>query len=174
MLPRRALILLACIPILGFAAGCGEDEVPPPPDLEELADKASVTKEDVRKAPEDSPEEAILTWWRLTQFRSPQALDLFTPEAAQELDEANYQELAFRYLGPWLALARPEIEDVSEQDGSATVFVNLSGPAYLSPTKATLDLVRTEDGWLFSDPTFMLEQAQLLREQELANRPSSE
>jgi hypothetical protein len=164
------LTTLACVALAAFAAGCGDEDPPAQPDLREQAKEATVTRADIRKAPNDSPEETLLTWWRLTQFRSTSATEQFTPEAAAELEQADYDRLAFRYLGPWLATAKPEIDEVQSDDDTANLFLTLSGPAYLSPTKATIELARVDDEWLISDPTFMLEQAQLLREQEVATR----
>lgn len=166
----RPSLLLACLAAAVLAAGCGENELPPQPDLRQLAKEATVTRAEIRKAKEDSPEEALLTWWRLTQFRAPSAISSFTPEAAQQLEAANYDRLVFRYLGPWLQTARPEIDEVQVDGDSANIFLALSGPAYLSPSKATLELANVDGNWLLSDPTFMLEQAQLLREQTLATR----
>jgi hypothetical protein len=164
------LTILACVALGVAAAGCGDEEPAPPPDLNKQAKKSTITREDIRKAPKNSPEEALLTWWRLTQFRSPSAIDRFTPEAAAELEDANYDQLAFRYLGPWLGTVQPKIDEAQTDDASANLFLTLTGPAYLSPTKATVEFARVDDEWLISDPTFMLEQAQLLREQDLATR----
>lgn len=156
---------------LALVAGCGDEDQPAQPDLRALANRAIVTPTQIERAEADSPERAVLKWWRLTQFRSPAAVGLFAPEARNKLEDAGYARLSYRYLGPWLATVRPEFDEVRIRGDSAIAFVRLVGPPYISPTNASLTLSRVGDEWLLTDPTFMLEQALILREQEAAARP---
>lgn len=161
-------MLAAAVAALALVAGCGGEDQPAQTDLRALAKRAIVTPTQIERAEADSPERAVLSWWRLTQFRSPAAIGLFTPEARKKLEDAGYAQLSYRYLGPWLATVRPKFDEVRIRGNSANAFVRLVGPPYISPTNASLTLRRVADDWLLTDPTFMLEQALILAEQEAA------
>lgn len=134
-----------------------------------------LTPSDVQQTPPDSPERAVLEWWRLMQFRSAtDTLRLFVPEKRSRLMRAGYATLVFLDFGPWLSHAKPRIVSVERAGKRAIVFVQVQvvepvGGKLLKRSEfpVAMSTDRRQRQWLLSDTTFFLEESQVLAQGRL-------
>jgi hypothetical protein len=175
---RRSLTALAAV--LLALGGCGsEDDEGLSGAVAGSADKLQlVSAEAVAKAPGGSPQQVVLEWWRLMQYRnSADALNLFAPQLRDELQREGYDELVFRDFGPWLTRARPKVLRVERQDDHAVVFVRIDIREFVGPDVSrrlqefiAIPLDRSGRGeWLIADDSFFRLQGGKLREARLKN-----
>jgi len=147
--PVMALTVLAMFAI----ASCGGDD-----DGTTTTDAPrTVTSEDLAAFPGDTPERAILEWWRHVQFRNADgAHALYSDEADVSRDDLSRQITfaASSFVGV------PEVVDVDKGGGLATVYMVLQAPGSDVPPRPLSANLREERGeWLLRDDFLMEQQA---------------
>jgi len=170
---RAAVLALS----VGVLAGCGaEDPDEAAIERERTEERASdlVTAAEVRAAPAESPQEAVLTWWRALQFRDASTVRRMFTSEARDLIGASLSETVFLDLGPNLQQASPEILNVETVGESAVVYVRIRRNQIVSPKiiRQTAEYqglaLRRENGrWRIDDPTYFLQAGRQLREARL-------
>lgn len=133
--------------------GCGGDDDAEPP---AQAQQRTLTREDIRAHPPDSPERATLEWWRDLQFQNAGGAHArYVEDAAPPLEDLNRQIsiAASSFVGV------PEIVDVTKSGGLATVYLQISPPGSSAPPRTlSVNLAKEDGNWLIRD-NLLVEQA---------------
>jgi hypothetical protein len=171
----RAAPLAVLAAAVVLVSGCSEEKKAPPAPAKNPEVTALVTDRDIAATRRGSPERTILQWWRLTQFRAVEdGLTLLTPAARAEAERSGYSVLVVRWLGPWLSTGRPRIERVQKFGRDHVVVymeTTFNTPVGTDLVRKQVDtlgfaLDRSSGGWLISDPSWIIQQANTLREQQ--------
>ncbi len=133
-----------------------------------------VSERDIEAQPADSPERAVMMWWRGLQFRDAATVRrLFSAAARREIG-GGLPETVFLDLGPSLQTAKPEVTSVERDGDSARVYVTVRRNQVVSPKliRQTLEylgltLVEEDGAWRIDDPTFFLQSGRILRDARL-------
>jgi hypothetical protein len=165
-----ALAMVACLAIASSGCGGGDERVSSAA-MSNGSALSLLTQADVKATPANSPQRTIMTWWRLTQYKSVQdSLREFTPAARRLLIRAGYEALIVRWFGPWLRNGRPRIERVDTDGGHAIAYMltTFNAPVGADLVRHDVDslaiaLDRRNGRWLISDPSWVIQQATTLR-----------
>ena len=130
-----------------------------------------LSESDVVAQPPGSPQQAVIHWWRLLQYRNAKdSLEAFRSDVRPRLEDAGYDELLFRDLGPWIARTSPHIVSTETRGGRAVVYLKLRvrDPVGLELVRRSEEFValaldRRGGTWYLADPTFFLQQAKAAR-----------
>jgi hypothetical protein len=148
----RLAVLLAMALAAPALASCGDDD-----DAATTEAPRTITADDVRAVERDSPERAVLEWWRYVQFQNSEgAYALYADDADVTLDDVARQitYAASSFVGV------PEIVDVEKSDGLATVYMTLQAPGSDAPPRPLSANLREEGGdWVLRDNALMDQQA---------------
>jgi hypothetical protein len=148
----RLAATLATVIAVPAIASCGGDD-----DTTTTTAPRTVAAEDVGAFERGSPERAVLEWWRYVQFRNAEgAHALYSDEADVTLDDLSRQVTyaASSFVGV------PEIVDVEQGDGLATVYMVLQAPGSDAPPRPLSANLREEGGtWVLRDNVLMEQQA---------------
>jgi hypothetical protein len=169
---RAMLSGLAAATVLVALAGCSSETAVAPAPVNNTKTLAVVTPQEIARTPPGSPQRTVLTWWRLTQnLVVRDAVRLFTPAARRELARARYPLYAVQWLGPWLQSGRARVTGVEfPRRGHAIVSLKTTfyEPVANDLVKhidgvAALALDHRREGWLISDPSWILRTAYNIR-----------
>jgi hypothetical protein len=154
---------------LVLVAGCGGESEPPPPGTPSAAEflvDASLLNEQTK----GSPEEALLLWWRSIQYNDLQGYlgNLTAPLRKQREAQPNFpRELAL--VSGELQRAQPQIGEVEESDGIATVYTRIesrvpvgSSDFTTSSSPQAFTLTREGKAWKVDDDFYVLNKAELI------------
>ena len=139
-----------------------------------------VTDAQIKAVAADSPQRAVLRWWRALQFRDVKTVRrLFSSEALRVIGPA-LPETTFLDLGPYLQPAYPQFDSADVRGDSAVVYMRVLRNQVVTPKivrKTTehlaLPLVKENGEWRIDDPTFFLHAARDQRRSRLADERSS-
>lgn len=161
MSPRVALIALAAVLAAAVLAGCGLEGQPfdnsgSTTSTTQLG-YAVVTRDEIAGYPSNSPEAAVLRWWRAVQTRDPEAvLKSYTPEVRDQLPK-HFDKIMVAMIAPPASMGSVWIDYVeSSGDDEATVYAGIDGspdPRMNGPL--ALPMIKDGDKWLITDGTFM-------------------
>lgn len=168
-LARAGSTMLLSLVLLA-TTGCAADSGAP---TDGEAALQLLARADVEQTAPDSPQRAVLQWWRAMQFKDGRALDLFTSDVAQRIS-SGFEEELYRDFGPWLQYSHPRVLDVERKGMQATVYLRVDQNQVVSPkiTKhsreyVALSLRRVGGRWRLSDPTFFEQNSTRLRKDRL-------
>jgi len=159
MSPRAVLAALTCVLALAALAGCGlegqpfdtSDSTPA-----ELGD-AVVTPDAISEYPPNSPEAAVLRWWRAIQTRDTKAvIGSYSPKARAELPK-DFAATVVAFVAPAASQAPIVIDYVeSTSEDNVTVYAVISdSPDWRMNGPVALPMIRGNDRWLIADATFL-------------------
>lgn len=161
MSPRVALIALAAVLAAAVLAGCGLEGQPfdnsgSTTSTTQLG-YAVVTRDEIAGYPSNSPEAAVLRWWRAVQTRDPEAvLKSYTPEVRDALPK-DFAKAMVAFVGPPASQGAIWIDYVeSSGEDKATVYAGIDGsPDPRMDGPLALRMVKDGDRWLIADGTFV-------------------
>lgn len=179
--PRWAVVALAAASMSWPACGGDEDDTARVQRQQTYERSLQlVTDAQIQALAADSPQRAVLRWWRALQFRDVKTVrQLFSREARRVIGPA-LPETTFLDLGPSLQPAYPQFDGADIRGDTATVYMRvlrnqLVTPKIVRKTKEHLglSLVKENGSWRIDDPTFFLHAARDLRRSRLAGERSS-
>jgi hypothetical protein len=179
MCPRKITrgLLATLVLALASLAGCSSQKSVPARPASDATTLSIVSQRDLAAVPGGSPQRTVLNWWRLTQFKVVQdGLAQFTPAARRQLEKAGYPTFVIGSLGPWLRNGQPQIQHVDVVNAkhavvyTQTVFKVPLGNDLVRHNVDVLAfaLERRRGAWLLSDPSWVIAQANSLRQAQLA------
>ena len=175
----RSRIVAALVVAAVSVTGCSSEKAVAPPPATNAQLTALVTQEELNATPPGRPWRSALTWWRLTQFKLVrEGLALFTPRARRQLKSAGYETFVPTVFGTWLRTGRPQFQRVNLSDPThailymQTIFNVQTGP---SGVRQDIDFLafameKRNGKWLLSDPSWVIAQANNLRDAQAAAR----
>ena len=154
--PLLALVSLALV--LGGCGGGGELEALEAPGAAEQV----LTRADVERQPEGSPERAVFAWWRAAQYSNLQRyLQSFSRDVRTKLERGEARRELRRFADA-IRSARPEIveTDVSGNHAVVSTRVLFRQPLGLTRYVTTarpqaFELTRENGRWVLSDDFFV-------------------
>lgn len=166
---KRALAGVAVAAIL-IAAGCGGGGDPPPPGTASAAEYL-VSAAEVDRQPADSPEEALMSWWRAIQYNDFDGYVslLAAPlQSRRRASDAARRDLAL--ASGELVRSQPKIDDAEETDGEATIYTRIETRQPVGATRFTTSsspqaftLVRQGGKWRLADDFYVTNRATNIR-----------
>jgi hypothetical protein len=166
---RRALAGVTVAVVL-IGAGCGGGGDPPPPGTASAAEYL-ITPAEISRQPANSPQRALLSWWRSVQYND---LDGYVKALAAPLRSQREQGDAARddlaLASGELIRSQPKIDNVQEADGEATIFTRIESRQPVGATRFTTSsspqaftLVREGDEWKLADDFYVTNRATNIR-----------
>lgn len=153
-----------------IGAGCGEGGDPPPPG-EPSAAEYLITPADLRRQPDDSPQAALMEWWRSIQYNDFEGYvgALVAPVRAQrQASERAPRDLTL--ASGELIRSQPEIASVEENGNEATVYTRIETRQPIGATRFTTSsspqaftLVREGGEWRIADDFYVTNRANDIR-----------
>lgn len=152
------------------ATGCGEGGDPPPPGTPSAAEYL-LTPADLRDLPQDSPQAALMEWWRSIQYNDFEGyVDvLVAPLRAQRLaSDSARRDLAL--ASGELIRSQPEIANVEEEEDQATIYTRIETRQPVGATRFTTSsspqaftLGREGGEWKIADDFYVTNRANDIR-----------
>jgi hypothetical protein len=129
-----------------------------------------ISPAEIESKPQDSPNRALLEWWRLAQYRDAAgAVQLFTPVARKAVNP-GFATSVYNDFGPWLQHVKPRVLKAETNGAQTTLFLELSIREVLSPSVVrdrkeyvAIPMQRAHGKWMIADASFYLANAQRLR-----------
>jgi hypothetical protein len=158
---KRPLAVVLGVVLAGVIGACGELGPPEGAPVRELKIRSPITERVIKGYPTDSPEAALLRWWRaLQQGDVGAALRLYSDRARPSWEAMGIRlKLADRYLALFNKLT---IQDVDRRPGRASVLVfreNVTrapnGRTDVTSSSRGFDLVREHGQWRLADDLFI-------------------
>jgi hypothetical protein len=160
-----SLIALSLIPLAGCGSGGNDNQSSSVPALPQARDLRAMvlTSEDVNRAPADSPNRTLLTWWRAVQFRDIPAAK---QEYANRVDVSDLEHQVVS-LSPPLSASRPSVVDTSESGDEAKLYTIVQtlplqatgavrgGRTRAVETPVVFRLVKQGDTWKLADNSYL-------------------
>jgi hypothetical protein len=153
--PLLALFALALV--LGGCGGGGELEA-----LEAPAAEQVLTRADVERQPQGSPERAVYAWWRAAQYSNLQRyVQAFSTDVRTKLERGEARRELRRFADA-IRSARPEIMETDVSGNHAVVSTRILFRQPLGLTRyvttarpQAFDLTREDGRWVLSDDFFV-------------------
>ncbi len=122
-----------------------------------------LTRTDVNKYGKDTPEYALLNWWRDAQYANLRGYLSAFPKPLRKLIEQDPRAArALSLFSGSVSVARPEIVDTARRNGTTTIYVEIK---YRTPVGAkrfvttsrpqAFTLVREDGEWFLADDSFV-------------------
>jgi hypothetical protein len=168
-MPKTILAGVAVAMVL-VVAGCGDGGDPPPPGTPSAAEYL-LTPADLRNLPEDSPQAALMEWWRSVQYNDFEgyADALVAPLRAQRLASDSARRDLTLASGE-LVRAQPELADVQEEGNQVTIYTRIETRQPVGATRFTTSsspqaftLVREGGEWKIADDFYVTNRATDIR-----------
>jgi hypothetical protein len=158
---RAALAVAALVAVFAGCGGGGGGEAPPQ-SLPGASDQI-LKKADVTRYPADSPERALLQWWRDTQHANFAGYaTAFAVPVRKRIQTDRRAQDALNFFAGSIRAARPRVENVERDGPQATVYTDVE---YRTPVGATrfvtttrpqaFVLVRQQGTWRLRDDYFV-------------------
>jgi hypothetical protein len=166
----RRILAGMVVAVALVATGCGEGGDPPPPGTPSAAEYL-LTPADIRRQPEDSPQAALMEWWRSIQYNDfdGYANALVAPLRAQrEASDRARRDLTL--ASGELIRSQPEIADVREDGNETTIYTRIETRQPVGATRFTTSsspqaftLVREGGEWRIADDFYVTNRANNIR-----------
>lgn len=166
----RRIVAGMVVAVALVAAGCGEGGDPPPPGTPSAAEFL-LTPADIRRQPADSPQAALMEWWRGIQYNDFEGYTgaLVAPLRAQrEASDEARRDLTL--ASGELIHSQPEIGDVKESGDETTIYTRIETRQPVGATRFTTSsspqaftLVREGGQWRIADDFYVTNRADNIR-----------
>jgi hypothetical protein len=182
---RRVSVAIASpLILLAFATGCGssDHDTTTRPSFTRLHE-FQVTAEEVSDAGQGSPAAALLGWWRSLQLSASSKSSQSNPKAYDEakaayarsvnLRRTDHRRLSLRgeidALSSYLRRSRPEVDRVTERDGTARISAVINSGIFKDPTHvrlirrtpASFELRQEAGTWKLANDDYLRQTVQL-------------
>jgi hypothetical protein len=166
---KKALAGVAVAAILAMA-GCGGGANPPPPGTASAAEYL-VTPAQLQRLPADSPQAALMRWWRSIQYNDFGGYaDALSAPLRRQREQGDSGRSNLALASGELIRSQPKVTGSQESGGKATVYTRIESRQPVgasrfttSSTPQAFTLVREGGEWKIADDFFVTNRAANIR-----------